>query len=74
VGVRTTDPALIAKTFVSVSGITLIYYATAPVRGEVTVDAAALGHPKLAARKFPVTLAKDGIGFQLLEERLTGAR
>lgn len=74
VGVRTTDPALIAKTFVSVSGITLIYYATAPVRGEVTVDAAALGHPKLGARKFPVTLAKDGIGFQLLEERLTGAR
>lgn len=66
VGLETSSPELVAKAFADPGGVTLVYYATAPVSGEITVDGAALGHPKPGRRKYRVKLGADELGFQIL--------
>ena len=69
VGVQISEPALIAKTFSDRDGITVVYYATAPVSAEITVDASALGHPALGSEKRRLELEKDELGFLVLHNR-----
>lgn len=65
VGLHTTDPALVAKAFTDESGITVVYYATEPLSGEVIIEGAPLGHPSLGERRQPVILDKGELGFAI---------
>lgn len=67
IGVATSSPVVIAKAFTDDRGITVIYYATAPVgRAEIQVDAAALGHQAIGKRTYSASLQKDQLGFEIL--------
>ena len=68
VGLKWEDPALEARAFRGpAAGITVVYYATAPVDTELEVDGAALGFPGLGTKRRRVKLDKDGIDFWILK-------
>lgn len=68
-GVNTTDAALVARSFASERGITVAYYATAPVSARIDVDGGELSHPSLGKQSRSVSLKKDEFGFWILPVR-----
>lgn len=68
VGLKWTNRALEARAFRDpVAGITVVYYATAPVDTELELDGAALGYPKIGTQRQRVKLDKDGVDFWIVK-------
>lgn len=49
------------------AGITVVYYATAPVQTTLELDGASLGHPELGTQRKQISLAKDGVDFWIVK-------
>ncbi len=66
IGLKTSTKDLVAKAFSSENGVTVIYYATSALSGEIAVDGPAIGEPRLGMQAFQVQLKKDELGFRVL--------
>src|SRR5262245_4066258 len=63
----TSAPDLVTKAYrAKGKGITVVYYAKAPVQFELTVNGAALDNPGLGVQRIPIVLQKDERGFWVI--------
>jgi hypothetical protein len=66
VGLTVGSPSVKARSYRDDKGITVLYYATAPVETTITVDKAALGFPGAGTETFSVNLAENEAAYRVV--------
>jgi len=66
VGIATDNPGLVARSYRSPKGITVLYFAKEALKGRITVDPSALGFPGKPAQVCEVNLAKNEPGYRVI--------
>ena len=66
VGLQSSDPNLVARSYRSDDGISVLYFAKEDLEANVTVDTTAIGFTGKGTRTFTVKLQKDEAGFELI--------
>ena len=66
VGLQTSDPNLVARSYRSDDGISVLYFAKEPLEGNVTVNTSELGFAGKDIKNFTVKLEKNQAGYKII--------